>query len=377
MDLSILSTTDVHGYLHKGLNQVVALKEENQIDLLIDNGDFLVGSAFATYSRLHYEISPLVTIANEIGYDLMIAGNHDLDYGLPWLQKQVKHLKADYLCANLVDQEGELLFKPYSLVEKQGKTIAVFGLMTYALSQLIPEEYVHQVQVLSPFEALKTYLKKIEADLIVVAYHGGLTNDPVTGKGWHYPSLEDQAFQLMTEFPQIDALICGHQHFVNAGVNEETGAALVQPGAFGEYAGFQQFTKGKIARNKILKLEAQKYPTPWENAYQSWLNQAVNLESLKNYIKNLFPVADLYLLNYQAKTVGELAKELSHPFPISEYFVTGKKLLERKPALTIDIKADNIYQVVASPGEFSPGWLRKSYLINLFDSYMVNEAGKS
>lgn len=75
--------------------------------------------------------------------------------------------------------------------------------------------------------------------------------------------------------------------------------------------------------------------------------------------------------------MGELAKELSHPFPISEYFVTGKKLLERKPALTIDIKADNIYQVVASPGEFSPGWLRKSYLINLFDSYMVNEAGKS
>lgn len=372
MTINILSTTDVHGYLDKGLGQLALLSQDQQVDLLLDNGDFLVGSAFATYGRLQHAVSPVVYIANEIGYQVMVPGNHDLDYGLPWLQKQVEHLKADYVCANLVNEEMQPIFKPYSVLECQGKKIAVIGLMTYALSRLMPEAYFNQVQVLSPFEALKNNLVDIEADFIVLAYHGGLTHDPVSGKVWHYASLEDQAYQLMEEFPQIDALICGHQHFVNAGINEGTGTALIQPGAFGQYAGYQQFNEGNITENQIIELKSQLYSTKWDKDFQTWLSQSVDIKSVKNYIQNPFPHADFYLLDYQAETIGELVEELSDPFPLGDYLVSGREVLKLGFDISKSLQADKLYKVVASPQILPASRLRKAYLMNLFDQYMIN-----
>lgn len=64
--VKVLSTTDVHGYLDRGLHELAALKKSVNPDLLIDCGDFLVGSSFATFGYINDGLTPLVTVANEV-----------------------------------------------------------------------------------------------------------------------------------------------------------------------------------------------------------------------------------------------------------------------------------------------------------------------
>lgn len=371
MTLKIMSTTDVHGFLDKGLAQVATLRGKMQADLLIDNGDFFVGSPFATYGRFKHELSPLVSIANQIAYDVMVPGNHDLDFGLAWLKQQVSGLKADYVCANLVDLEDNLVFQAYTILERQGQKIAVIGLMTYALSQLMPERNLGQVKVISPFKALEAVLPEIEADVIVVAYHGGLTKDPVTGHPWHYPSLEDQAYELMTTFPQIDSLICGHQHFVNSGVSEDSGTALVQSGSFGRFIAYQAFDKGEVIDNRIIELDESFFQHPWEDDYQSWLKEKIDIEAVYQFIEDFYPGYDFYSLDFQAETIAELAQVLSTPFPLGEYVLSGSDLKELSLALQSEEIENKTFKVLASPNKLPLNRLRKQFLVNLFDEFIL------
>ena len=47
MTISLLATTDVHGYIDEGLGDLKGLKASLGADLLIDNGDFFIGSSLA------------------------------------------------------------------------------------------------------------------------------------------------------------------------------------------------------------------------------------------------------------------------------------------------------------------------------------------
>lgn len=385
----ILSTTDIHGHLDRGLHELPVLEKSLEADLLIDCGDFLVGSPFATFGYLNAPITPLVTVANELAYDVMVPGNHDLDYGLSWLKEQVSALDAEYVCANLVDREDKLIFEPYAMIEKNSVKIAVIGLMTHGLSQLLPESVVTQVKTRSPYVVLGEILPEVSAtaDIVVVAYHGGLTRNPVNGKTWFYPSVEDQAYELIANFPAIDSLICGHQHFKNVAVNGEHGTAFIQPGAFGETAGYQVFgisvleQRTLLLENRLLALQNQNtYRTTLEIPYQAWLSSEVDLIQLGDYIEQTFD-GDIYLLEYEARTVRELAQELNRAFPLSEYLLKGKELQRVLASLSENcairyvggklIEEDSIYKVVATPQLVSDSYLRKNMLVPLFSDFMT------
>lgn len=383
--LNVLSTTDVHGYLHEGIDNLIDKKQQLNCDLLIDNGDFFVGHSFATFSYLKHKISPLVDIANEFGYDVIIPGNHDLDFGLDWLKKQVEHLNAVYLCMNLFDTSGDLIFKPYLIKEINGIKVGVVGLMTGALSLLLPAPIMKDLIVTDPIETLNRWIDKISesTDIIIVAYHGGLTNNPETGAQWHYPSKEDEAYQLMTHFPQINAVICGHQHFVNAGIYKES-IGLVQPGARGQYLGYQQFLVDEnqvlINKNEVITLESQGKILTDEKHYADWLQTTVDTSKLINYITGHFD-ADAFILNYQAKTYAELIKEIDTPFPLNLYMVTVEEFNQSidNPLYQV-IKTNNmaeekaLYAVLATPNVLPTYRINQQYLLPLFDCLVVNQA---
>lgn len=382
--ISIAATTDVHGFLDEGLTAITVSLENISADLLLDNGDFFVGSPFAAYAYDQQKISPLVTIANDLAYDVMVPGNHDLDFGLAWLQRQVSELKADYVCANLKDAQGINIFPAYTIKEIKGLKIAVIGLMTGAFNQLSAREVVEEVIVVNPFDALRDTLAHLKSetncDLTVVCYHGGLTNDPVTGATWFYPSLEDQAYQLMTAFPEIDSLICGHQHFTNAGIHPQQIACL-QVGTRAHVLGYQSFDiadgQVRIIDNRLLPLQEQAttYPLGAEgNAYQAWLGQTIERSAIKTYLKNRYP-ADYYVLPFSANTLEELLSDLVIPFPLSYYYLPGKafsQLLDADDKQAI--ASEEFYTVLAITGQLPQTRLREGLLIPLFDDIIKHKA---
>lgn len=373
--ITLTATTDVHGFIDEGLANIMTVSKQLSADLLIDNGDFFVGSPFATFGFTQTKVSPLVDIANELAYDVMVPGNHDLDFGLNWLQTQVEALNADYICANLKDATGQLVFPTYSLRSIKGVQVAVIGLMTAAFNQLCPQAVAQEVIVDDPFVALEATLKEVRAvgaDFVVVAYHGGLTNDPVTGDTWFYPSLEDQAYQLLEAFPSIDSLICGHQHFTQVAIHPEN-IAFLQVGTRSHQLGYQQFNvtefKTEIVHNQLIDLKNTAYPIASDisNAYQMWLSQAIDLQVIQKYIQTHYP-ADLYLVNFTAATLDELLQEIKQPFPLSLYYLPGSELY----SFTENVEEHRFYQVLAITGMFPNYRLRQQFLISLFDEIIQN-----
>lgn len=391
--VTIAATTDVHGYLNEGLTALPAVLEAVGANILIDNGDFFVGSPFAAYAFDQLAVSPLVTVANRLNYDVMVPGNHDLDFGLAWLKKQVSALEADFICANLKDADGVDVFPSYSIQSVSDVKVAVVGLMTAAFNQLCPLEVSQQVIIENPFAALKKVLKQLKAntvayDLLLVSYHGGLTNDPQTGATWFYPSIEDQAYQLMTTFPEIDSLICGHQHFTNTGIHPQ-GTALLQAGSRAHYLGLQRFeveneseaanqsaaSRVKIIENRLLDLRAKatKYPLgPLHEPYLSWLEKTVTVSDIQTWVKQRYP-ADCYMLDFKARNFGELMAELMVPFPLSYYYAPGKEIMAVSDAYET-LEAERFYSTLAITGCLPQSRLREGLLLPLFDEIIKQQA---
>lgn len=348
-NLKILSTTDVHGYTDNGLKNVLNLDR----DLLIDNGDFFIGSPVTFYSYLKGKENPFIKIANELNYDVMIPGNHDLDFGIKYLKNIVKKLNCEYICANLVDMNDNLVFKPYAVIERKGFKIAVIGLLTERFSLLTGKYCPQDVYVRNPKEVLRNILDEIKekVDFIVVCYHGGATIDPVSNKRWFYPSIEDGAGELIAQFPEINSFIYGHQHFTNAFINGKVCA--LQPGSYGKFVGSQEFkiSDNAILQNEVVKLEGEKWGV-LDADYEKWLNEKAPVSDFINYIKNTYK-ADKYLLEFKSKTLQEFANEVEIPFKLAYYEVPG------------------LGTVLATPEKIDNRYLKRNIIDTFFGNFLL------
>jgi|GEM_PF-1188341 len=307
--IHIFATTDVHGNLYQekindGLfgklsNLAHFLKNVDDDYLLIDNGDWFLGNSFTTFlaNSVPPTKNPLTAALNQLGYQAVVCGNHDLDYGLSYLKKVTANFNGDVLSANLVDKNLEPIFKPYTIIEKSGIKVAILGLTTAALRKIQYYENVAEIYCLNTLETVKKYLPELEekADIIIVSYHGGIERNMETGAMTQYDTGEDEAYKILSTFPQIDGFICGHQHFINQGIS--TARPFIQPGTSGNFLGeliFEVDTVSKKILNfstKLNKLDeiiseapfSQEF-LPYINQYESWLTYTFDESLLLSFI---------------------------------------------------------------------------------------------
>lgn len=129
-DIVVLYTNDAHN----GVNQVKSqdgtvtnigyagvaaykdkMEKENGKDYvtLVDAGDSVQGDAIGTLSQGQY----LVDIMNQVGYDIVVPGNHEFDYGMDRMQELMKKLDAEVISSNFTDlRSKKLVYKPYTMV---------------------------------------------------------------------------------------------------------------------------------------------------------------------------------------------------------------------------------------------------------------------
>ena len=118
----IVHTNDVHCAVDENLgyaklaSYVGAMRATYGPDnvTLVDAGDAVQGKAMGTLTDGEY----LVDIMNECGYDYIIPGNHEFDYGMTQFNTLAALSKAPYLSCNFTDlRTGNLMFAPYSMRE--------------------------------------------------------------------------------------------------------------------------------------------------------------------------------------------------------------------------------------------------------------------
>lgn len=143
LTVSIYHTSDVHGWYSArpakwdpksptrtigGFAALAALvKEEKNPYLLLDSGDMFQGTPEGNYSRGMAS----VILMNKLGYAAALAGNHDYDYTEKNLKALISSATFKFMGANVYYKDtGKHVgyLKPYIILEKGGKRIAVLGL---------------------------------------------------------------------------------------------------------------------------------------------------------------------------------------------------------------------------------------------------------
>ncbi|WP_368259590.1 metallophosphoesterase, partial [Enterococcus sp. 2201sp1_2201st1_C11_2201SCRN_220225] len=124
MKLTILATSDMHGYVMPmnyadatdqpyGVAKVATkIKELTAAApgpvIKIENGDFIQGSPLSYYVAKQGDQNPatLTQVVNQIGYDVGLLGNHEFNYGPDYLQKAINSYEHPILAANVLGENG-------------------------------------------------------------------------------------------------------------------------------------------------------------------------------------------------------------------------------------------------------------------------------
>jgi 2',3'-cyclic-nucleotide 2'-phosphodiesterase / 3'-nucleotidase len=261
--LAMLETTDIHtnvlSYdyfklaedksigLERTATLIAAARKEFANTMLLDDGDTIQGTALADYQALVSPVSCQTTLAvykvmNALKYDAGTIGNHEFNYGLPFLA-QVTGSKLDVpnlppvaqqqICAGptfplvlsnvMGAKSAQPIFKPYTIVEKQvtatgpdGKSVTVpvkvgvIGFTPPAIMSWDKRNLEGNVYTNGLKESAEKYVPQMKAEgaqIVVALSHGGLDNSAYS------PTMENGSYYLST-VPGIDVLMIGHSHQV-------------------------------------------------------------------------------------------------------------------------------------------------------------------
>jgi len=206
---------------------------EGEPVLLFDAGDFLGGSAFAWLALSGYAAE--LTIMQKMGYDAVVIGNHEYDYGPDVLAQYL--LKAGYpeahqktlVLASNTEAPSDHPLAARSLYMKTGMfelenglKVGVFGLIGKEAILLIGE--TGDMQFLDQHEAARQAvdeLKEQGANVIVGITHSGVDEDR----------------ELAREVPGIDVIVGGHSETALYKPILQGATIIVQAGSLGKYLG--------------------------------------------------------------------------------------------------------------------------------------------
>lgn len=193
------------------------LKKETTPYLLLDSGDMFQGTPEGILTKGMAS----VVLMNQLGYAAAIPGNHDFDYGEPNLKLLISSAAFPVLGANIYLKEGgapAAYLKPYVLLEKGGKKIAVLGLAgKHTATNTLPSNVKHLDFRDETAEAAKwlPLIEKEKPDAVILLIHLGLSEtialQRIDVSTWTFePSAG--TLPIARGVRGIDLLLGGHNH---------------------------------------------------------------------------------------------------------------------------------------------------------------------
>ncbi len=375
INIDIFATSDIHG--EEGYyNSLSLIREKYPFSIIVDNGDYFIGSIRSTYFNNEFIFNDkknlLIEYAND-NFDVMNLGNHDVDYGIDILKKYTRNLKMPYLCANLLDENNNAVFKPYITIENQGVKIGFLGIVTSNLSQLTNFYNLRNFKVLTAFEALDLYLNEVKekSDLVIVLYHGGFEKDPRTGNVTQYDTKEDEGYKIMENYPDIDGLILGHQHRDSCGNFKNKGLVFVQPNCRAISIGHLSFQIEKSSKTiieasaSLINLDA-KYNVKEDENFNLWFNKSITMDYFEDYLKENF-IFDCLYIKGKVESIKDLMSVFKKPYMLSTYYMKKEELKD----MLLDVKEDKKHYLLISNDINLPYYrIKERHINNIIDGYI-------
>jgi 5'-nucleotidase len=190
--------------------------------LVLDAGDFSMGTAFAAASR---EIGGELQVMSRMAYDATTFGNHEFDLGPDGLAEAIgvaskagpipavvssntDFTASDPALDGLRQLSSANLLRRYLVIERDGMRFGIFGVL--GKEAQFYTGGAGAVKFLDPVASAKEQVQQLreveKVDVVIALSHGGLEKD----KDGRFTTGED--VRLAEAVPGIDVVIGGHSH---------------------------------------------------------------------------------------------------------------------------------------------------------------------
>ncbi|MCE4554890.1 bifunctional metallophosphatase/5'-nucleotidase [Roseateles cellulosilyticus] len=251
------------------------LKARHPDALVVAGGD-LIGASPLISSLLHDE--PSLAAMSELGIAASALGNHELDAGLPELQRKARGECAPteclwpgfkgpgfpYLGANVLDAATGQPLLPTHVIRQAGSIkVAIAGVATMTTPQVIVARAIQGIRFADEADTLNALVPQLKAEgaqvLVAVMHEGGLqgpgsdANDP----SYACPTLTGRVQDIARRLdPAYAIIIGGHTH--HAYTCKINGRLVVQAGSYG---GWITESRLKVdAQGHVLDAQAVNHP---------------------------------------------------------------------------------------------------------------------
>jgi len=394
--INIYAINDFHGAIFENTsngeigisklgNYLINEKQKHpENTVIISAGDMFQGTAVSSLTRGRI----VVDLMNKIGFDAMVVGNHEFDFGVSEIIRYVDgdeengEMHFPLLAANIYHKpSGNYVdwAKPYTIIERNGIKIGILGLIGKGLTSSILGSISKDYEFTDELEMIKKYvpiLRKDEgANIVIVVSHSDT-------------SLINEEVKNLTGYEYVDAMINGHTHQYY--VYEETRGdypplVVIQSGSNGKYLGqisltvdlnykyVTDATVGFVNKNKLntpspeleeIIASYQEY-IDLENEYfgksGTYVNKTMCLKYASNVLKNYLD-SDIGIINS-----GGIRKE-AFPINANEDITYGKifKMIPfENKVITLELSGKYLKRLIdISELEFSDSLDLKNFKVN-------------
>ncbi len=250
VDLVVATTTDVHGRLRgwdyfanradqrTGLSRAATIIDSLRVAhpgrvIALDAGDLLQGNPL-TYLASRESAGtahPVIAAMNAVGYDAAAIGNHEFNYGVPFLDRAVGQARFPFLSANTYKLDGSHAYRAWTMIERSGIKVAIIGATTPGVMVWDADNVRGRIRVGDIVPAVRTAVEQARAagaDVILATIHSGLDGASSYDEVSTGLPAEDVSARVAREVPGIDMIIYGHSHRESAGTRIGS-TLLVQP----------------------------------------------------------------------------------------------------------------------------------------------------
>jgi 2',3'-cyclic-nucleotide 2'-phosphodiesterase (5'-nucleotidase family) len=240
LSLKIAATTDVHGHIRGwnyyadradpslGLARAATIVDSVRAAnpsrvVLVDAGDLLEGTPLAyVAARMSSDRrNSIIAVMNAMRYDAAVIGNHEFNYGVPYLDSAVAQARFPMLAANVSRGNSSHAYATYTIVRRAGVDIGIIGATTpgsnlWDASNLAAAR-LHISDIVPAVRAAVADARTKGADAIVVVLHSGLDGPSSYDTVATGVASENVAARVAAEVPGINILVYGHSHRENPG----------------------------------------------------------------------------------------------------------------------------------------------------------------
>jgi 2',3'-cyclic-nucleotide 2'-phosphodiesterase/3'-nucleotidase len=237
--ITIAATTDVHGHIRgwdyysnspdpaRGLSRAATIVDSVRTAdrghvVLVDAGDILQGTPLAYVTRHSSDsANAIIAAMNTMRYDAAAIGNHEFNYGVPYLDGAIAQARFPMLAANVTRSGSGNTFRAYTMVARGGLSVGIVGATTPGSNlwdaSNLKQAGLHVGDVVPAVRHAVQTVRARGADMVIVVLHSGLDEPSSYDTVTTGVASENVAARVAAEVPGINVVVYGHSHRENAG----------------------------------------------------------------------------------------------------------------------------------------------------------------